>query len=215
MIDRTELLKRLYEDEQEGLFALKFLERKYIGFKHRFQVNSGMCFCMFNYLPYSYRLEPFMIESIARSVVFNFKKGELSYDAANLLAAAVAGDKLLGCFPGEAILLTIPASSVEKHERRFRTFSKILSENLGIRDGFSLLNVTDRPDRRTSLKESVTIHDPEGLITGRPIVLADDVYASGHSFDTVSKLLLDAGAKSITGLFLAKSIPRSELYVNV
>lgn len=207
-MNASELLSRARTEAENINHPLQFLNPATIGFTSRFSVNSGFCCCMFDYLPYHKDQVPSQDERIVRNLIFDFKKGIIPVICADLMAAAILEEPMLGFGP-DTILLTIPASTIEKHDKRFRRFSAHLAENLGIVDGFSMLKLTGdreiagRP--RKSIGHTMQLDDTENILPGRDILVVDDVYAKGHSFDAISDFLSTAGAKSVTGVFFALS----------
>lgn len=209
-MDRNFFLSRLYEEVNESRHTLRFLLPDDLKFSRHFQTNEGLCCCLFDYLPYSSGRQSDMKEKVVRNTVLDFKKGLIPGVCADLLAAAVADEQMLDLRP-ETVLLTIPAATAEKHEKRFRVFSRLLSENLGIINGFPILEIiADRETGTTTLRECIRLNDPDSSLKGKDVVLVDDVFTSGNSFSGVSNILFEAGVKSVTGLFLAKTIQKKE-----
>lgn len=213
MENKDVLLHRLCEDANEWQSSVRLLPFDKIFFQHRFHVNSGFCCAMFDYLPYSSEIVPDIEQRNVRDAILDFKKGVDPRIFADLMAAAAAGERMLFLEP-ETVLFCIPAATIEKHEKRFKAFSRALAENLGIIDGFPMLRViADREQNGKKilpLKDSVRLDDPEGMLKDRPVTIVDDVYTKGGSFISMSELLTAAGAKSVTGLFFACSIGRTE-----
>lgn len=209
MMERNELIARIYEEATEMGNPIRFLHPSAIAFSHRFQTNKGMCFCIFDYLPYSRGKEADLEERLTRSIVFDFKEGRTSEICADLLAAAILSEPMLDTGP-DSVLLHIPASTVEKNKKRFEVFSRLLAENLGITDGYPLLElVIDRePDdirRGMPLSNIMLLTEAEEL-KDKNILVCDDVYTSGRSFELMSDYLMSFGARSVTGLFIAKTV---------
>ncbi len=64
-------------------------------------------------------------------------------------------------------------------------------------------------DRRRNLKGAFVVRRPERL-TGRSILLFDDVYTTGATLQELAKAVLSAGARRVCGLVLARSpLPRA------
>ena len=209
MLNRRELLKRIYDTAHEDHSLAKFLEPDAIAFRHRFQDGRNLCFGLFDYLPLSVDRQPDMHEGIAHRVVFDFKEGINPYICADLLAAAAVDDPLFGFGP-DAVLVPVPASTTEKHEKRFKVFCRALAENLGITDGFPMLEVVkvrNKEDKRHPVRliDSIRLNAPDDILKDRDVLVVDDVYTQGRSFETISDLMYSAGAKSVTGLFLART----------
>ncbi|KAA4197763.1 hypothetical protein F3D27_27120, partial [Bacteroides ovatus] len=56
------------------------------------------------------------------------------------------------------------------------------------------------------------LHFDEAAIRGRHILLFDDLLTTGAGLSQVSRKLLACGALSVTGLFLAKTLPPEDEY---
>ena len=103
----------------------------------------------------------------------------------------------------------IPASTFERHERRYKTFCEKVCAETGVQNGYSLLwPSTDRPDSRLQ-KEDNTVrsvgYDGTG-IRGRKIILFDDCATRGVSFKQTANILKACGATWVIGFFLGKSV---------
>lgn len=59
-------------------------------------------------------------------------------------------------------------------------------------------------ERRANLRNAFSVTDPDRL-TGRSITVIDDVFTSGTTIDEMARTLLDAGAKQVYGLVLARA----------
>ncbi len=205
-----ELLSRAYDTANETLHPIRFLDARTVEFQHRFTENNGcLCCAMFDYLPLHKKQEPTQDERIVRNLVFDFKNGIIPEICADMMASAMMREQMIG-FDADTILFTIPASTIEKHTKRFQRFSRLLAGNLGIIDGFPMLEVVGdrvvgkKPPKR--LADTIRLNDPDKILPGRSVFVVDDVYAKGHSFEAISDFLMAAGAKSVTGLFLACSM---------
>ena len=89
-------------------------------------------------------------------------------------------------------LMIIPASTNERHELRFRNFSVEFTGLLRIANGYDAITVTrDREEYKGQHYKNKT----------------DNLH-----FDEASRKLLACGALSVTGLFLAKTLPPEDEY---
>lgn len=65
-----------------------------------------------------------------------------------------------------------------------------------------------KQERRKNVKDAFALRNPQGL-TGLNILLVDDILTTGSTVEACGKLLLEAGAKSVTVLTLARSLKKN------
>ena len=103
--------------------------------------------------------------------------------------------------------MIIPASKPEKTNKRFKYFCSIVAKALNIENGFNYLSAIEHEETKGTSNKNIT---PYLIINseqykGKNVLLFDDIITSGSSFKQVSAKLLETGAKSITGIFIAKT----------
>ena len=143
-----------------------------------------------------------------RYAIWNFKSGVNTTFMANKMSSA-----LINQF-GENSLLSrtlciIPASTFQKTSSRFREFCSEVSKNTGINNGFDMLS--NKLDRESTHNTNIRNIDYSSYINfrdinGKNILLFDDVITSGKSFHNIRFSLLKEGARSVVGIFLAKTV---------
>lgn len=147
------------------------------------------------------------IDAKHREAILKFKDGYYKQ------AAYLLGDFLKGNFWKNErpnwTLCVIPASTKERHERRYKTFCEKVCAETGVQNGYPLLwPSSDRPDSRLQ-KEDNTVRsvgcDGTG-IRGRKIILFDDCATRGVSFKQTADILKACGATWVIGFFLGKSV---------
>ena len=208
-MERRDLINQICDNATDDASLIRFLTSDKFAFSQRFRVGSHLCYSVFPYLPYSSDIQPDIDERTARDVVMDFKKGISPGIYADIVAAAILAEPDLK-LPPETLLFHIPASTIEDDERRFRRFCSRLAQNLGIEDGFPLIELVmdrERSDMRrmTRLANGMILMED---IAGRACLVVDDVYSSGRSFKQMADYLKSAGARSVTGVFLAKTVKR-------
>ena len=119
--------------------------------------------------------------------------------------------------PSDTVIVPIPLHKKRLRERGFNQAEKI-ADIIGERLGFHINNDTlirikntphqtmrkSKEERLNSLRNSFEITDKEA-ITGKTIILVDDVYTTGATMNEASKMLRHAGVKNIIGFVVAKS----------
>ena len=82
-----------------------------------------------------------------------------------------------------------------------------MAKALKIENGFNYLSAVEHEETKGSIDKNIVpylILQPEQY-NGKNVLLFDDVITSGTSFKQVAAKLLETGAKSVTGVFLAKT----------
>lgn len=147
---------------------------------------------------------------MAKNLVFKFKEGRASPLAARLLSLAATAEEDFIPDPANTILIPVPASTRAGNEKRFKTFCKELSGLLGITDGFGLIDV-DIEREPLAIRKGMPLTNVIRLtdgdrIAGRDVIIVDDVITRGEQFGQLATYLKYADARSIKGLFLAKTL---------
>ena len=112
-------------------------------------------------------------------------------------------------------LMVIPASTRQRHEQRFKDFCITTSRLLRITNGYDAISVIhDREEYkgRQDKDKTANLHFDETAIRDRHILLFDDLLTTGTGLSQVSRRLLACGALSVTGIFLAKTLPPEDEY---
>ena len=141
-----------------------------------------------------------------RKFIYSFKNGheaDIEY-AAKIIVESVKKKKI---DLENTCLMIIPASKPENTNKRFQKFCSIVAKDLKIENGFNYLSAVEHEETKGSIDKNIVpylILQPEQY-NGKNVLLFDDVITSGTSFKQVAAKLLETGAKSVTGVFLAKT----------
>ena len=143
-----------------------------------------------------------------RQMVYDFKLGNYQ-TAAVLLVDFLRGRysrSELECFT----LCVIPASTMEKNERRYRRFCEYVSAKTGIQNGMDAISILyDRQNSREGKSENTVQNLAfSDEVIGVDVLLFDDIMTRGTSFTQCAAQLMEKGANSVTGFFLGKTIER-------
>jgi predicted amidophosphoribosyltransferase len=198
-----------------------FLKRKlslfYPGvrkFKHKFKTGVHSCYALYDYIPKKRNVEEPAEARMAKNLVFKFKEGKVPALAARLLSLAAAEMNGLIPHPKKTILVPIPASNREANDKRFREFCRILADSLGVEDGFALVepSIERWPNAiRKGMPLANAIQMPDSSrFEGKHVVIVDDVITTGEQFRQMAAYVKSADARSITGLFIAKTLEPEE-----
>lgn len=160
---------------------------------------------LMEYLPLRYH--PTLEEEKNRRIVSNFKRGRCSPELKNQFTDAIKqlkeerkDVKLRVCF--------IPAITADKTALRYSQLATAIETETGIpSDCHTIL-----PKRATELMATGKTDPAEDFlfnkeqIEGKDIILIGDIITTGTNFTKTSLKLAELGAKSVIGLFLAKTI---------
>ena len=160
---------------------------------------------LMEYLPLRY--PPTLEEEKNRRIVSNFKRGRCSPELKNQFTDAIKqlkeerkDVKLRGCF--------IPAITADKTALRYSQLATATETETGIPSDYH----TILPKRATELMATGKTDPAEDFlfnkeqIEGKDIILIGDIITTGTNFTKTCQKLTELGAKSVIGLFLAKTI---------
>lgn len=162
---------------------------------------------LMEYLPLRY--PPTLEEEKNRRIVSNFKRGRCSPEQKNQFTDAIKqlkeerkDVKLRVCF--------IPAITADKTALRYSQLATAIESETGIPSDYH----TILPKRATELMATGKTDPAEDFlfnkeqIDGKDIILIGDIITTGTNFTKTCQKLAELGAKSVIGLFLAKTIHR-------
>ena len=160
---------------------------------------------LMEYLPLSY--PPTLEEEKNRRIVSNFKRGRCSPELKNQFTDAIKqlkeerkDVKLRVCF--------MPAITADKTALRYSQLATAIESETGIPSDYH----TILPKRATELMATGKTNPAEDFlfnkeqIEGKDIILIGDIITTGTNFTKTCQKLAELGAKSVIGLFLAKTI---------
>ena len=121
-------------------------------------------------------------------------------------------------FPPSPVLIPIPLHWQRQWRRRFNQSALIaqkMAQMAGLEcclDGLKKCRRTPElkdhtaEERRKLLHASMAINPArEGCVAGRAVVLVDDFFTSGATFSEAARVCLDAGAKTVSVIALARA----------
>lgn len=162
---------------------------------------------LMEYLPL--RLPATEEEERIRKIVHDFKNGKCSPELKNKFTDAIKqlkeerkNVKLRVCF--------IPAITADKTALRYSQLATAIESETGIPSDYH----TILPKRATELMATGKTDPAEDFlfnkeqIEGKDIILIGDIITTGTNFTKTCQKLTELGAKSVIGLFLAKTIHR-------
>lgn len=160
---------------------------------------------LMEYLPMRY--PPTLEEEKNRRIVSNFKRGRCSPELKNQFTDAIKqlkeerkDVKLRVCF--------MPATTADKTALRYSQLATAIESETGIPSDYH----TILPKRATELMATGKTDPAEDFlfnkeqIEGKDIILIGDIITTGTNFTKTCQKLTELGAKSVIGLFLAKTI---------
>lgn len=151
------------------------------------------------------------VEENNRKIVNDFKNGKCSLELMNEFTDAIMQLKdefkdknLRVCF--------LPATTVSKTVLRYSQLATAIESGTGIPSDYH--TIMPQPKRATELMANEMTDPAENFlfnkeqIKGADIILVGDIITTGTNFTKTSLKLAELGAKSVIGLFLAKTIIR-------
>ena len=179
----------------------------YIGGKYKeIKIAGYRAVYCFTYYPKGKYTRLSSIDASNRESIFRFKEGDY-YQAVQFVSDFIKGHFWKSQMK-KWMLCTIPASTAEKDEKRYKLFCEEVSKETGIENGYGVIRRTsDRQDSRQE-KMSDTLDGvtfTKGSICGKNILLFDDITTRGTSFLQLADNLTSAGANYVIGFFLGKS----------
>ncbi len=189
------------------------LERSLVLFVSEHQYPPGEPFVRFGmkigYLwPYFAKKRQLLLEDRkVADCLYRFKQGEYIPGLTEELCGLF---ERMGLNDGGYVLLCLPASNCERTEKRYRRFSRELSQRMGWVDGYgSLMPVGHEPShltgRRVCLDESEYVLDKQ-ILKGKKIVLLDDLLTTGVTLLSVRRLLVNAGLHPVSAVFICRTL---------
>ena len=152
-----------------------------------------------------------------REMIFNFKNNsELTDPISHLNAMNKAIELLMALLTdsfGELLpqltLVCIPASTAEKTAARFEEFSRIVCEKTGMANGYTHITVVADQEHLSGSHLPQYDIDRE-FFGGRPVLLFDDIMATGGSINLFAERMAEAGADIVAAVVLGKAVPRKQ-----
>ncbi|MFW6281746.1 MAG: phosphoribosyltransferase [bacterium] len=194
-------LKKYIEDNNYSFLSHKIRSRSYL--------NKNYVY-LFDYYPD--RLidsENFTLnDKNNRRKIFDFKNGYKFEDMANNISELIKiyfnnKDR------NEIYFIPIPASTGEKHDRRYKKFCKKVSEITGVINGNGLAkNKYDRKSIHSETNGTFSIDNIriDRNVRGKKVVLFDDIITTGNQFKKITKKIEKHGGKVIMGMFLGETV---------
>lgn len=141
-----------------------------------------------------------------RQFVIRFKNGnEIDQrHAANFVVDFLRSGNMVG---SQYTFMCIPASSKEKHELRYRKFMDRVCKRCRLENAFELVDVVcDRAEVHAGGSRDIKNYLISPEVSGKKIILFDDVETSGLTFARFAAELESFGAEVIQGIFLAATL---------
>ena len=173
------------------------------------QVTGGdafHCFSMYYYFPTTCEWEAGEDVWDVRHLIWDFKDGKLD---AQTKVKNLIKRLLEHCFQkdvSELTLVCICASTMEKTERRYGTFSRQLCTETGMTNGYGYIKVQQDGEAMHTggtTRAQLAIH--QSFFTGRNVILFDDVVTTGGSMLKYKSELEKRGANVIAGISIGRT----------
>ena len=204
LIKQEEENDRLAEEERKRkeIERRNALSRKFT----YFSLGGFNAAYLFDYYPQNRYLYVDSTQEHCRQIIWEFKKGDYS------IGLKTISDFLEGNYTQEQMknlaICVIPASKIADNDLRYKTMCSKLGEKYPITNGFSFISIRfDRNNSRNEKSSDTTSNlSFSDSVSGKDIILFDDITTRGTSFIQVAQKLFDKGARSVVGLFLGKTV---------
>lgn len=173
--------------------------------------EESPCYYLFDYFTKNQGRYVDEEDTRAKGMILDFKDGKHRgrFVAERVLSRAVCTRRLVPKKGRPPVFAVVPAGSAYAHRRRYEFFCNRVSAGTGADNGYGIYEVEgwrDGTGRDSELAETMKfLPENRPLLEGRDILLFDDVYVTGSSFRQTARLMLEGGARTVTGLFLGKS----------
>ena len=162
----------------------------------------------FDYLPTKY--EANKREWAVRKLVWDFKDGKRWQVVADMVAKRMRAQ--FGAQVQEVTFVCIPASSAQKNETRYKEFSAEVARLAGCKNGYKAVEIEGerlavhetKASKRVQTVEVIKLN--KRFLSGKKVLVFDDVLTQGHSYARFSCALEAIGAQVLGGYFLGKTI---------
>lgn len=164
----------------------------------------------YNYfLEYIPKGHPFPTEQQKRErrITYNFKDGILYGTYLDRFVSMIS--EIIQEPMSDWCICYIPASSQERTRKRYKNLTKLLSKRYNIKIAENAVHVNDyEPTHLTQnhlAQETVLQYYEVNDYYQKNIILIDDILTTGKTFTRIADMLMETGAKSVHGLFFAKT----------
>lgn len=181
--------------------------------------NGGECLCIHEYYSvkdYGYNVTP--AQKAVRDTVYSFKdKFNNKLPTQIMSARTTISNEVCSVinklYPGEQHNLwfcTAQASTPESAVKRFKYFCQMVSTASGVHDGFDLIDVTGEKASASTgggIRGDISnlSFDP-AKISGKRIILFDDIITSGRTMAAIRNALLSNGAASVDCIAYGRTV---------
>jgi len=178
-------------------------------FNLKFEADGYRCYALMEYVPRSRQNIPNGLERCQNSV-YSFKDGRNPDLWASMFALAIRKIPEYRNLIHKPCVIPLPAATDERNNKRYRKFMQTLSRLTRIENGMDYIQIlVDREEHKgksiewEDLIQSVAFDE---RIKGKHVLLLDDVLTHGTAFLNFADVITACGAKSVTGIFVAKTI---------
>ena len=204
---RQEKLRKEREAEEARRRA-EIIRRQNLASKFKyFNLGGYKAAYFFDYYPKNRYYSVSSVDESNRRALWNFKDGSFTFGL-NALQ-----DFLDGNFTKDEmrnmVLCVIPASTQYKNDCRYRTLCSKIAEKFPITNGYNYITIAyDRNDSREQKStNTITNLTFSSSVSGKRVILFDDITTRGTSFIQVANQLKARGAVEVYGFFLGKTVP--------
>lgn len=177
-------------------------------FKGKMRIDGSLCFYIHDYYPTRYKGIS-VADRKTSNLVFRFKEGQQAALVAKLFSLCIARMPFFKEKAANSILIPIPAATRERNTIRFARFCSLLARRLKIVDGFRATWIKEDRQQMKGTHGHDKLYNlifHPSYFKDRDVFLIDDIVSTGENFTQMKRKLIKLGAKSVTGLFLGRTV---------
>lgn len=170
--------------------------------------DGSPCLYIHDYYPVSYRGSITVHQKKVSNLIFRFKEGKNIPLIAKIFSLAI-GRMSFFDKGNDAVLIPIPASTKEKNRSRFSLLCELISKKTGFANGYNAIEILTDREPMKGLKGQDKLSNLSfnaQYFIGKDVFLTDDIITTGEGFIQIKNKLMELGAKSVTGLFLGRTV---------
>lgn len=207
-------IQQLWEDILNFVFLKSFSVPSYFlydsKFKGQTELDGTACYYIHDYYP-SHCGRVRIERERARHSVYAFKDGEKPSLWAKIFSLCLEQLPAFQEIRENAVLIPVPASTRARNVQRYARFCRILSNILKIEDGFRAIWIAQDREQmkgRTRGDKLENVEFNAKYVRGKDVILCDDVTTTGQSLVQMKRKMMELGAKSVMGVFMARTVEK-------
>ena len=145
-----------------------------------------------------------------RRLIWDFKDGRSFINVAYMTANKI--QKLYGEESKNIVFACVPASSIEKNEKRYKAFSSMVCELCGTINAYEHISIEGEKLAVHESKEAKTLYPVQVInfdkqfFKGKRVLVFDDILTKGFAYARFANQIEKLGAEVLGGIFIGKTV---------